>query len=98
MPKRPPVFRPPGFRRTKRAPEKRASARARGYDYAWEEFSKAYLREHPLCVQCLAKAKTVPSTQTDHIVPLSKGGEKYVASNLQALCDSHHSRKTRRGE
>jgi 5-methylcytosine-specific restriction endonuclease McrA len=96
MPKRPPVFKPPGFARTKRPPDRRASATARGYDYAWQQYAQWYLEEHPLCVECLARGKSIPATEVDHIKPLSQGGDKWDPSNHQALCKSHHSRKTRR--
>lgn len=47
------------------------------------------LRREPLCRRCGAEA-----SQIDHIVPLRRGGT-HAAENLQALCHSCHSRKTR---
>ena len=102
MPTRPRVFVPPGFQtaRARRAPDRRASATARGYDYRWQKFAKQFLEDpaHRLCAVCLANGKTEPATQVDHIVPFARGGEKYDVRNCQGLCDIHHAQKTRRGE
>lgn len=66
----------------------RPSAHARGYGRQWQAIRLAYLRAHPLCVEC-----NRPATDVDHIVARAKGG-KDDESNLQALCHSCHSRKT----
>lgn len=34
------------------------------------------------------------SEQTDHIVPLAEGGDRYDFNNMQALCLPHHKQKT----
>ncbi|MCZ6547966.1 MAG: HNH endonuclease signature motif containing protein [Deltaproteobacteria bacterium] len=48
------------------------------------------LRAHPLCnVEDCKEA----ATDIDHIIPIAKGGDD-SEWNLQALCHSHHSRKT----
>jgi len=73
----------------------RASPSARGYDRRWQRASKAQLVREPLCRDCAAVRLVVAATQTDHIVPLAQGGRKYDAANLQSLCASCHSRKTR---
>jgi 5-methylcytosine-specific restriction endonuclease McrA len=31
---------------------------------------------------------------TDHIVPINLGGDPWAWDNLQALCNSHHNRKS----
>ena len=59
----------------------------------WRKFAKTYLIEHPLCVLC---AGLTAATQVDHIVPRSEGGDDWDEANLQALCQSCHSRKTMR--
>lgn len=71
----------------------RESAAKRGYDRRWQRLRLAYLRAHPLCVECQAEHRTTPATEVDHITPLRWGGT-HDWSNLQALCKPHHSRKT----
>lgn len=90
MPRRPPRHRP----RKARLPEGRPCAAARGYDLRWRLFRAAYLVEHPFCARCEADGVLAPATQIDHKVPLRAGGGRFDESNLEALCASHHSRKT----
>ncbi len=68
----------------------RGSAAARGYGHRWRKLRLMYLRAHPLCVVCGDAASEV-----DHIHPRAAGGSDDW-DNLQALCKSCHSRKTRR--
>ena len=70
-------------------PEDRPSRRERGYHRRWERLRLVWLARHPLCVVCQEPAQCV-----DHIIPLSRGGG-YEFGNLQSLCASCHSRKTR---
>jgi 5-methylcytosine-specific restriction protein A len=72
-----------------RAPQ-RASARQRGYDAAWEQLRQVVLLREPFCRAC----KVRESTQVDHILPRRAGGGDEL-ENLQALCASCHSKKTR---
>lgn len=77
----------------------RGSANQRGYTYRWQKASKAYLADNPLCVECLANDIYEAATQVDHIKPHRGDPELFWdQSNWQGLCDTHHSRKTRRGE
>ena len=73
----------------------RPNARQRGYTRDWEKARRIYLREHPLCVECLKEGKTTPATVVDHIIP-HKGNKKlfWDINNWQALCKYHHDRKT----
>ena len=93
---RPPIHRPPG-----RVPaswaydQRRGSAASRGYDHRWREKRLAYLRENPLCVECLKEGRSEPATQVDHVIALRKGGAD-EPSNYQSLCHHHHSVKTAR--
>lgn len=61
---------------------------------------KAYFRaEQPLCVACEAEGHIRPWDQLDHIIP--HGGDLELfwdLDNLQGLCATHHSAKTRRGQ
>lgn len=68
----------------------RPSAAAQGYGAKWRALRARYLKLHPRCewVGCDAAA-----TDVDHIIPKAQGGGDEW-DNLQALCHSHHSRKT----
>lgn len=71
----------------------RGSAASRGYGYQWRELRQTFLRRNPLCIECLREGRTEPATDVDHIIAKRLGGRDEWA-NLQALCHSHHSRKT----
>lgn len=58
---------------------------------AWRKFSKNYKRDNPVCE---VKGCTQPSYFSDHIVPISQGGDRWDESNIQALCKSCNARKT----
>jgi 5-methylcytosine-specific restriction protein A len=64
-------------------------------DPKWMRASKAFLRDNPLCVDCLELNVVEAATDTDHIEP-HKGDRKrfWTRSNWQALCHRCHSRKT----
>ncbi len=67
----------------------RPSACKRGYGRAHRRRREYVLRCDSVCM----KYHKEPSTDADHIVPLSKGGKDNV-SNMQGLCASCHSQKT----
>jgi len=71
-----------------RREQQRGSASERGYGARWRKLRKAFLRAHPFCARCGARA-----TDVDHIVPRSAGGTDDWY-NLQALCHACHSAKT----
>lgn len=75
--------------------ERRGTATQRGYDSKWRKARKGYLREHPLCVECMKEGKYVPATVVDHIKP-HKGDKKlfWDKNNWQPLCERHHGIKT----
>lgn len=76
--------------------ESRPSAARRGYDARWKKLRIMFLRKHPLCVDPFGiHATPVAATDVDHILPLRRGGSNRD-ENLQALCHSCHSMKTRR--
>ena len=56
-----------------------------------------FLRAHPLCEDCRAAGRAQVAEEVHHIVPLRDGGT-HEWSNLMALCKTHHSRRTQRGE
>lgn len=74
--------------------QKRSSNKL-GYTYTWQKARAAFLREHPLCEQCLKEGRTTAASVVDHIVP-HKGDMTifWDRSNWQSLCDSCHSVKT----
>lgn len=62
----------------------------------WREVRAAQLRADPLCAMCRSAGKLTPATVVDHIKPIKQGGERFDYDNLQSLCWSCHSSKTRR--
>ncbi|MCK9570033.1 HNH endonuclease [Candidatus Pacearchaeota archaeon] len=64
------------------------------YGRRWKAARLAYLIEHPLCQDCLARGKTVPAQDVDHVTPLSQGGERLDSGNFRSLCRKCHNRKT----
>jgi 5-methylcytosine-specific restriction protein A len=74
----------------------RGSATARGYDAAWRTLRDGYLLLHPSCEACLGVGVTKPAKVVDHITP-HRGNDslRLDPTNLQSLCWSHHTRKTR---
>jgi 5-methylcytosine-specific restriction protein A len=73
---------------------RRANARQRGYDAAWEATARAFLAEHPDCETCGA-----PATDVDHRDgkgPLGPAGHDHF--NLRALCHPCHSARTARDQ
>jgi 5-methylcytosine-specific restriction endonuclease McrA len=61
----------------------------------WHSFSLSFRKANRLCVECLKEGKTVLSQCADHIIPIQQGGPIWDESNMQALCLSHHSKKTK---
>ena len=71
----------------------RASSTARGYDGDWVKVRLVVLeRDKWRCQQCGKELRGSDAT-VDHIVPLSKNGDRLALSNLQALCRKHNSSK-----
>lgn len=93
MAKRPPVFRPPGWkpREAWARPAHKEDKRIRGR--AGQKIRAQVLAEEPFCRRCLAEGKRVRSDEVDHITPLSQGGGN-ERSNLQALCKPCHDAKS----
>lgn len=74
--------------------ERRTSSQ-RGYDSRWQRYREKFLKDHPLCVDCLKAEKVIAATDVDHIIP-HKGNKElfWDPNNHQALCHSCHSKKT----
>lgn len=60
-------------------------------DARWRRLRARVLREEPRCRACGA-----PSTEADHIRPISLQGARWDRANLQGLCKACHKVKTQR--
>lgn len=78
---------------------RRGTAHERGYDARWRKYRLAYLREHPLCVECESEGITEPATVVDHI-QAHKGDERlfWEPSNHRAICRVHHDARVDEGD
>ena len=65
------------------------------YTEKWLKLRKSMLRKHPLCRMCKERGLVRRANEVDHIKPVKEGGEPFDPDNLQCLCKSCHSRKTR---
>jgi 5-methylcytosine-specific restriction protein A len=63
---------------------------------AWKDLRNAFIAEHPLCAACEATGRTTPGFIVDHIIERADDPSLELEwSNLQTMCLSCHSRKTR---
>lgn len=65
------------------------------YGRQWRKARAVYLAEHPLCVACEREGRVTAATDVDHVIP-HRGDERrfWDETNWQALCKTHHGRKT----
>ena len=83
--------------RSEKRQDCRRTADDRGYDWRWNQFAAQYKRENPLCVECSKQGNVTVSRVVDHIMPLHiREDLKYEPTNLQSLCQAHHTAKTHR--
>lgn len=61
----------------------------------WRNMSQQHRINNPLCAHCQKQGLTVPATVTDHIKPISQGGDAWDINNFQSLCESCHNKKSR---
>ncbi len=76
----------------------RGSSTERGYSGRWQKIRLSILAERPLCQDCLAENRYTPATELHH---MDKGvAEKGIhdPARMLALCKTHHSIRTMRGE
>ncbi len=73
------------------------STRAKPYNNTrWRKFRLAYLRQHPLCIRCLAQGITRAATDVDHITPVTGPDDpSFWTGPFQALDRDCHREKTR---
>lgn len=78
--------------------DERPSSSERGYGATWQRLRLIILRRDPICQDPFGIHATLhevaPSTDVDHIVAKRDGGQD-EESNLQGLCHSCHSHKTK---
>lgn len=98
MPTAPPTFKPAWAPARKQQTafydRRRGSASARGYDRDWQKLRAMFLRNHPLCADCLEANRATPSIEVHHVQDIAKGGPRLDEANLLALCKACHSRRT----
>ncbi len=61
----------------------------------WRKLRESYLKQHPVCEECLNKGKVTPAEDIHHRISPFKNGECNKAlfldyNNLQALCKRCH--------
>jgi len=77
----------------------RGSSSSRGYDSAWRQFRLNYLRQNPLCSDCLERGIVEQATEIHHIAKLAQHPDrKYDPANLLCLCHRCHAARTGKGE
>lgn len=66
------------------------------YKGAWQSLRTMYLKRNPLCEECKRKGIITVATEVDHIIPIKLRPDLRLEwTNLQSLCKSCHSKKTR---
>ena len=68
--------------------------------HVWHDLRNSYIREHPLCEECLSNGIIKPAEEVHHLIPFSQGAnaeERWNlfldADNLQSLCHTCHKEK-----
>ena len=61
----------------------------------WRKMRTSYIKEHPICEECLNKGKVTPATDVHHIKsPFNSGDINYTLlldyNNLKSLCQECH--------
>lgn len=93
MPNKPPTRQTTPKRK---AWEQRTDARKRGYTWDWEQFSRNYRANYPLCEMCESCNVVRPSVSVHHIQKIDDAPERKLdITNVIALCDECHKRADR---
>ena len=102
MARRIPSYRPPGTGLpSARRPRSERSKAHQGLlnSPAWRRYSKAYLLDHPLCLDCQAEGRLDQATEVHHKIKPNGDRELFwLPGNHLGLCRSCHQRRTARGE
>ena len=97
MASRPTTFKPNRVRQSSLAKvgdRDRGTTTERGYDAAWERCRALHLKSEPFCRKC--RPRLVLGSDVDHIITIRNRPDlRLDGDNLQTLCHSHHSQKTR---
>lgn len=64
------------------------------HSLAWRKDRLAHLMANPLCAECLKRGLTVEASVSDHIKPISQGGDAWDWANRQSLCYPCHQSKS----
>jgi 5-methylcytosine-specific restriction endonuclease McrA len=88
-----PITQPGSWRTDK------ATSGQRGYTYAWQKASKAFILANPLCAMCERQGRVTATALVDHIEP-HRGDMTlfWDKSNWQPLCTTCHSSVKQREE
>ena len=70
-----------------------------GYDYRWQKFRSAWIRDHPLCSgkwsECERLHRVRPTAHVDHDQRVTGPDDpRFYTGPFNALCHECHSRKT----
>ena len=62
-----------------------------GYDYQWRQMSERIRRQRPLCEDCKAIGKVVPSVECHHVIAIKDDPSRRLdPSNVVAVCRACH--------
>lgn len=71
----------------------RPASSERLYGWRWQKARDSYLKENPLCVECMKRGITREAKVVDHIVPHRGNWDLFWdRDNWQSLCESDHNR------
>ena len=74
----------------------RGTTSQQGYGITWQKIRKIHLLNHPLCTDCKEHGIVKAAREVHHKLELRRGGTNDI-DNLQSLCKSCHSKRTRGG-
>jgi 5-methylcytosine-specific restriction protein A len=62
-----------------------------GYGWDWQQIRDRYIKEHPLCLECLTRGIATPADEVHHIVAIEDAPWLRLEwNNLMALCVPCH--------